>query len=110
MVRDICMRMPSVRKALWGALRLVLTGCAPSPSERGGNSRGLSQRDVERDYMGCEYKARLANEQHFYSQSLPSPFDPDAQSPSDHARALHGISSINAIRDTCLAAKEFRVE
>jgi hypothetical protein len=72
MIRDICMRMPSVRKALWGALRLVLTGYAPSPSERGANSRGLSQRDVERDYMKCEYKAQLANEQHFYSQRSPS--------------------------------------
>jgi hypothetical protein len=30
-------------------LVLTLTGCAPSLSEPGGNPRGLSQRDVERD-------------------------------------------------------------
>jgi hypothetical protein len=97
MVSHIVMRTPSVRNALLEALLLALAGCAPSPYKRGGNPRGLSQRDVERDYMECTYKARLANEQHFYSQSSPSPFGPGPQSPSDHARALHGISSINAI-------------
>ena len=89
---------------------LALTGCAASPYERGGNPQGLSQRDVERDYMECEYKARLANGNSFYNQSTPFPFGPGPQSPSDHARALHGISSINAMRDTCLAAKGYRVE
>jgi hypothetical protein len=89
---------------------LPLAGCTPSPYERGGNPQGLSQRDVERDYMDCEYKARLANEQHFYSQGSPFPFSGGPQSPSDHARALQGISSINAMRDTCLAAKGYRVE
>ena len=89
---------------------LMLTGCAPSPYERGGNPQGLSQRDVERDYMECEYKARLANENHIYNQSKPSPFGPGPQSPSDHARSLRGISSINTMRDTCLAAKGYRVK
>ena len=91
-------------------LVLMLTGCASSPYERGGNPQGLSQRDVERDYMECEYKARLANPQHFYNQGSPFPFSGGPQSPSDHARALHGISTINAMRDTCLAAKGYRVE
>ena len=60
--------------------------------------------------MECEYKARLANENQFYSQSRPFPFGPGPQSLSDHARALHGISSINAMRDTCFAAKGYRVD
>jgi hypothetical protein len=76
MVSHIVMRTPSVRKALLEALLLALAGCAPSPYERGGNPRGLSQRDVERDYMEYKYRARLANEQYFYSQSSPSPFGP----------------------------------
>ncbi len=91
-------------------LVLMLTGCASSPYNRGGNPQGLTQRDVERDYMECEYKARLANPQHFYNQGSPFPFSGGPQSPSDHARALHGISTINAMRDTCLAAKGYRVE
>ena len=91
-------------------LVLALAGCASSPYERGGNPQGLSQRDVERDYMECEYKARFANPQHFYSQSSPFPFSAGSQSPADHARALHGLSTINAMRDTCLAAKGYRVE
>ena len=62
-------------------LVLVLAGCASSPSEREGNSRGLSQRDVERDYMECEYKARLANEQHFYIQRSPFPFSGGPKAP-----------------------------
>lgn len=110
MVGDVFMRKPSVRKVLLGALLLALAGCAPGPNERGGNPQGLSQRDVERDYMECGCKARLANENQFYNQSTPFPFGPGPQSPSDHARALHGISSINAMRDTCLAAKGYRVE
>ena len=89
-----------------GAVVLMLTGCA----ERGSNPQGLSQRDVERDYMECEYKARLANGNSFYNQSTPFPFSGGPQSPSDHARALHGISTINAMRDSCLAAKGYRVE
>lgn len=89
---------------------LMLTGCAPSPYERGGNPQGLSQRDVERDYMECEYKSRLASENQFYNQRTPFPFGPGPQSPSNHARALHGISTMNAMRDTCLAAKGYRVE
>ena len=60
--------------------------------------------------MECEYKVRPANENHFYNQGTPSPFGPGPKSPSDHARAAHGISSINAMRDTCLAAKGYRVE
>ena len=115
MVSRIIVNRPSVRNALLGALLLALTGCAPSPYERGGNPQGLSQRDVERDYMErdymeCEYKARLANGNSCYNQSTPFPFGPGPQSPSDHARALHGISSINAMRDTCLAAKGYHVE
>ncbi|MCG3774439.1 MAG: hypothetical protein JW395_1262 [Nitrospira sp.] len=53
---------------------LMLSGCATSPYERGGNPQGLTQRDVERDYMECEYKARLSNPQHFYNQGSPFPF------------------------------------
>ena len=93
-----------------GVVVLMLTGCAPSPYERGDNPQGLSQRDVERDYMECEYKARLANEQHFYSQRSPFSFSGGPQSPADHARALHGLSTINAMRDICLVAKGYRVE
>lgn len=40
----------------------------PQPYERGANTQGFSQRDVERDYyMECEYKARLANGNSFYN-------------------------------------------
>ena len=92
------------------AVALLFAGCASTAYERAGNPRGLSQRDLERDYMECEYKARLANENQFYNQTTPFPFGPGPQSPSDHARALHGISSINATRDTCLAAKGYSVE
>ena len=53
---------------------------------------------------------RLANEQHFYSKGSPFPFSGGPQTPSDHARALHGIASINTMRDTCLAAKGYSVE
>jgi len=91
-------------------LVLVLAGCASSPYERGGNPQGLTQRDVERDYMECEYKARFANPQHFFNQGSPFPFSAGSQSPADHARSLHGLSTINAMRDTCLAAKGYRVE
>jgi hypothetical protein len=64
---------------------------------------------VGRDYQQCEYKARLTNEQHFYSQSSPFPFGAGSQCPADHARALHGLSTINAMRDTCLAAKGYHL-
>ena len=70
----------------------------------------VSQRDVERDYTECEYKARLANGQHYNGQSSPFPFSGGPQSPADHVRALHGLSTINAMRDPCLAAKGYRVE
>ena len=76
----------------------------------GSNPQGLTQRYVERDYMECEYKARFANPQQFYNQGSPFPFSAGSQSPADHARALHGLSTINAMRDTCLAAKGYRVE
>ena len=88
---------------------LLGAGCAHSPHERGVHSSGLSRYDVERDYRECEYKARLANEQHFYSQTSPFPFSPGPQGPIDHARALHGLSIINAMRDTCLSAKGYRL-
>jgi hypothetical protein len=93
-----------------GILLSGLAGCASSPYEPGGYRSGYNMADAERDYKECEYKARLANEQHFYSQSSPFPFRGGPQSPADHARALHGLSTINAMRDTCLAAKGYRVE
>ena len=104
------MRQLLMQRALLAVLVLTFAGCAPGSSTRGGNPQGLSQRDVERDYMECEYKVRLANENQFYNQRTPFPFGPGPQSPADHARALHGISTINAMRDTCLAAKGYRVE
>ena len=110
MVSHTTMTSSSVRNALMGGLLFSLIGCAPSPYERGGNPQGLSQRDVERNYMECEYKARFANPQHFYNQSSPFPFSAGSQSHADHARALHGLSTMNAMRDTCLAAKGYRVE
>ena len=108
--RSIAMKRPFAKPVIVGVAVLILTGCAPSPYNRGGNPQGLSQRDVERDYMECEYKARLANGNSFYNQGSPFPFSGGPQSPSDHARALHGISTINAMRDTCLAAKGYKVE
>ena len=110
MVSHIMMNTLTVRHTLLGTVLLAVAGCASSPYERGGNPQGLSQRDVERDYMECEYKARLANGNSFYNQNTPFPFSSGPQSPSDHARALHGLSTINAMRDTCLAAKGYRVE
>lgn len=93
-----------------GTVLLSVLGCAQHPYEHGGYPQGYNRYDVERDYRDCEFKARLANEQHFYSQTSPFPFGPGPQSPADHARALHGLSTINAMRDTCLAAKGYRVE
>lgn len=95
-----------------GALILLILasfGCTLSPYEGGSHPSGLTGYDVERDYMECEYKARLANEHHFYSQSSPFPFTLGPQGPADHARALHGLSMINAMRDTCLSAKGYRL-
>ena len=95
---------------LWGLVLLSTTyGCAQSPYAHGGHPTGLSRYDVERDYAECEYKAKLANEQHFYSSSSPFPFGSGPQNPADHARALHGLTTINAMRDTCLAAKGYRL-
>jgi hypothetical protein len=87
-----------------------LSGCAANPYDRDGHPSGYNSADVDRDSMECEYKARLADEQHFYSQSSPFPFNSGPQSPADHARALHGLSTINAMRNTCLAAKGYRME
>ena len=98
------------RVTLFGLMLIVTAlGCAQSPYQRGGYPAGFSRYDVERDYAECEYKARLANEQHFYSHSSPFPFGSGPQSPVDHARALHGLSTINAMRDTCLAAKGYQL-
>ena len=108
--RSIDMEKPLTKRIVLGAALLMLAGCASTPYERGGNPQGLSQRDVERDYMECEYKSRLANGNSFYNQSTLFPFNGGPQSPADHARALHGLSTINAMRDTCLAAKGYRVE
>lgn len=91
-------------------LILAGTGCTRDLYKTGRSPHGLSERDVERDYMECEYKARMANDQHFFSQRSPFPFGPGPQSPADHARALHGLSTIQAMRDSCLAAKGYRVE
>jgi len=102
--------MSTIRVTALGMFLLITVACTPTPYERGGYPPGYSQRDVERDYMECEYKARLANQDAFYSRTSPFPFGPGPQSPADHARTLHGISTINAMRDTCLAAKGYRVE
>lgn len=88
---------------------LLGIGCAQGPAERGEHPSGLSRYDVERDYIECEHKARLANEHHFYSQTSPFPFSSGPQTPADHARALHSLSMINAMRDTCLSAKGYRL-
>ncbi len=70
------------------ALPLIVESCAQSPYERGGHPAGFTRYDVEQDYRECEYKAGLANDQHFFSQSSPFPFGAGSQSPADHARAL----------------------
>ena len=104
------MRRQTTTSLTIGILLCGFLGCVQTPYERGGHPSGYSRAEVERDYMECEYKSRLANEQHFYSQSSPFSFGPGPQNPADHARALHGLSTINAMRDTCLAAKGYRVE
>ena len=101
--------MDSWARFLVLALPLLMWSCAQRPYERGIHSAGFSRYDVERDYMEYEHKARLANEQHFYSQNSPFLFGAGPQSPADHARALHGLSTINAMRDTCLAAKGYHL-
>lgn len=102
--------MISWAKTLVFALPLIVWSCAQSPYERGRHPTGLTPFDVERDYRECEYKASLANSQHFNIQGSPFPFGSGPQSATDHARALHGLSSINVMRDTCLAAKGYRLE
>jgi len=104
------MRSCTATMLILAGLFMTLNGCAPGQYAPGGHPAGYSQAQVERDYMDCEYKARLANEEHFYSRSWTFPFGPGPHSPADHARALHGLSTINAMRDTCLAAKGYRVE
>ncbi|MDH4302645.1 MAG: hypothetical protein OEV53_01110 [Nitrospira sp.] len=96
---------------LLGLVLVTFTsGCAQSPYERGRHPTGYSRYDVERDYRDCEIKARLANDPFFYSQSSPFPFSPGPMSPADQARALHSMTTINAMRDTCLTSKGYRVE
>ncbi len=102
--------MTSWTKIFVLAFPLIVGSCAQDPYERGRHPDGFTRYDVERDYRECEYKASLANGQHFYAQGSPFPFGSGPQSAADHARALHGLSTINAMRDTCLAAKGYRVE
>ena len=91
-------------------LLLLVWSCAQSTSKHGGPPAGFSRYDAERDYVECEYKARSAKDQHMYSQHSPFSFDSNSQNSADHVRALHGISSISAMRDTCLTAKGYSVE
>lgn len=109
---DTCERMIShaIARLALGITLIGLSGCTAHPYDRGGHPSGYNRADVDRDYMECEYKARSASNQYFYSQSSPFPLSAGPQSPADHARALHGLSTINAMRDTCLAAKGYRVE
>ena len=67
-----------------GILLCSVIGCVQSPYERGGHPSGYSRAEVEQDYMECEYKSRLANEQHFYSQSSPFPFGAGPVTEEDH--------------------------
>lgn len=99
----------------WGniivlALSLLGRSCAQSPYAQEGHPAGFNRDEAERDYRECEYKARLANDQHLYSQHSPFPFNSNPPNSADQARALHGLSSISAMRDTCLAAKGYSVE
>lgn len=84
-------------------LPLIVWSCAKSSYERGTHPTGFTRYDVEGDYKECEFKARMSNDQHF-------PFGPGLQTSADHARALHNLSAITAMRDTCLAAKGYKVE
>ncbi|MGC4095861.1 MAG: hypothetical protein QM706_01980 [Nitrospira sp.] len=110
--RPRCYELP---RFLWGnifVLMLSLLGwsCAHSPHAQEGHPAGLNRDNAEQDFRECEYTARLANDQPMYSQHSPFPFNFNAQDSADHARALHGLSSISAMRDTCLAAKGYLVE
>lgn len=91
-------------------LPLLVWNCAHRPYAQEGHPAGFTRDDAERDSRECEYKARLANDQHMYNQHSPFPFNSNAQNSADHARALHSLSSISAMRDTCLAAKGYRIE
>lgn len=105
--------MRPITARLRPVLALVLLAAAAacaSGQGRGVPPAGYSEAEVERDYFHCEQQARLAYQDHFYSRSPPLPFGPGPQNPSDHARALHGLSGMTAMRDTCLAAKGYRVE
>lgn len=102
--------MTSSAKIFVLTIPLIMWSCAQSPYEHGGHPAGFTRYDVERDYRECEYKAGLANDLHFYRQNSFFPFISGPQNPADHSRALHGLSTINAMRDTCLAAKGYRVE
>jgi len=53
--RSIAMGTPFARRVALGAVVLMVTGCASSLYERGSNPRGLSQREVERDYNVCNH-------------------------------------------------------
>lgn len=104
------MRGHTKNVALLGLLVVGLGGCEPGPYTQSHHRAGFSQAEIERDYLECEYKARMANQDSFYNPRSPYPFGPGPQNPTDHARVLHGLSTINAMRDTCLAAKGYRVE
>ncbi len=99
-----------VRPTLAMTLLFAAAACATGASHHGSAPAGHSEAEIERDYFLCERQARLAYQDHFYSPSSPLPFGPGPQTPSDHARALHGLSGISAMRDTCLASKGYRVE
>lgn len=99
----------------WGnifllVLPLLVWNCAHSPYAREGHPAGFNRDDAERDYRECEYKAQLANDQYMYSKHSPFPFNSNPQNSADHVRALHSLSSISAMRDTCLTAKGYSVE
>jgi hypothetical protein len=102
--------MDMIRALSLGISYLAIIACSHDPYQGISSLVGHSRYDLERDYMECDYKAKMANTDMFYSRTSPAPFGPGPQSPADHARALHGLSTINAMRDTCLAAKGYRVE
>lgn len=109
MTDDIVMN-PSVRKALWGELLLLFVGCAPSLPEHGDNPQGL-RHEMWSWITGVHAHSNIRRMKiSFTTRGTPFPFDQGSQSPSNHARALHGLSSINAMRDICLAPKGYRVE
>ena len=131
---------PGARNALPGALQLALTGCAPNPYERGGNPQGLSRLrknhfgteglrcltrfgQEETTLAGCSKRpsskaaaSEGARRTLRYVEPLSAARTPLADffsillRPEQPARAAHEISSINAMRDTCLAAKGYTAE